>query len=386
MENKPADLRYADLILKKLRNEISNVEQDELNAWLQSDVRHQEMYDAMIDQANVEAAMEFQETLDLEADWESVMARSGVRRLKNPYRRAITIGIAAATLAGIVTIVLTRKQSANPTKIMAVVKPTVIHPGTNAATLTLGDGKEVKLGDQPGLIKETDGTAINQQNGGLQYHKGQSDKEELIYNTLTTPKAGQYQLILEDGTKVWLNAASSLRFPVHFGKGEREVELTGEGYFDVAKDQEKPFKVKVREVEVKVLGTGFNIGAYADEIKTTLVSGAVKVALNGNQSWQLKPGQEAKVKNAKVSIGNADIEKVIAWKDGLFLFRDDDFRDIMNEVARWYDVGINYDGNVPVKRITGNISRQASLSQVLEMLSFVSGAHFKMNGRVIDVM
>lgn len=387
MENKFNDLRYADLIWKKIKNEISNEEQAELTAWLQADVQHQEAFEQLMARKNVRAAMEFQESIDTQADWESVLARADTGRAMRPYRKVLLAGLAAAVLGGVVLVGYNWNRITEEKKITAEVKKLpVIRPASNTATLTLGNGKEVKLGSQPGVIQETDGTDINQQNGALQYHKGATNSEELIYNLLTTPKAGQYQLTLEDGTRVWLNAASSLRFPVHFGKGEREVELTGEGYFDVAQDPSKPFKVKVREVEVQVLGTGFNIGAYENEVKTTLVSGAVKVALNGNHSWRLKPGQEARVSNTGVNIGKADIEKITAWKDGVFFFRDDDFRDIMNEVARWYDVSIRYEGNVPVKRITGNISRQAGLPQVLEMLSFVSGARFKINGRVIDVM
>jgi ferric-dicitrate binding protein FerR (iron transport regulator) len=258
-------------------------------------------------------------------------------------------------------------------------------PGSSQAVLQLANGKTVTLGSQAGnTITEADGTTIRRGNGRLEYADAGDSAVAGLYNTLTT-RAGQYQLTLEDGTRVWLNAASSLTFPVHFNGAERKVTLSGEGYFDVAANAHQPFKVTVNGVDVLVLGTRFNIGAYGPAIKTTLVSGAVKVQLPGQRAWQLAPGQQASVQQEQVAITPADVEKAVAWKEGIFYFKDDDFRDIMEQVARWYDLELEFRGPLPTKKISGNISRQAKLSQVLEMLNYVSGARFDVQGRKVSV-
>ncbi|RFS19312.1 FecR family protein [Chitinophaga silvatica] len=388
MEKNFDDLRYAELILKHLRNTANAEEEQELLTWLETDSRHQQLYDRIQQQQVVKAAISFQEDLDLMADWESVKSRAAVKSNKIGYRRPLTIGIAAATLLGVATVGykwINKNEAPGQLAIKNSAPAITILPGSNKATLQLGNGEEVQLGNQPAVIKEEDGTNINQLANGLSYTKGTPGSNEIIYNTLTTPRGGQYQITLEDGTKVWLNAASSLKFPVHFSTKDRIVELIGEGYFEVAKEVTKPFKVKTGGMEVQVLGTDFNVAAYTNEVKTALVNGAVRVAMN-QQSWQLKPGQEAKVRDNHVEINKADIEKITAWKEGLFFFRNDNFKEIMDQVSRWYDVNVVYEGNTPSKGISGNISRQASLAQVLEMLSFVSGAHFKVNGRIISVM
>lgn len=378
-------------MLKSLREVATPAEQQELQAWLDADVRHQELFDSFKDPDTLREAIAFQDGIDIAADWESVQARAtpvaGNKRVA--WRNMATWAAAAAMLGGIVIVYKWRIPEEKDRKIIADQTRTFkndVLPGSSNATLQLGNGKTVQLGDQPsGAIKEADGTTIDQQTGELVYNKSDNSHATTLFNTLSTARAGQYQLTLEDGTKVWLNAASSLRFPVHFSNKERRVELTGEGYFEVAANTAKPFKVMVRGIEVLVLGTHFNIGAYGNAVKTTLVSGAVKIQLNDKRAWQLSPGQQASVQEDQVNIAYADTEKATAWKEGIFFFKDDDFKGIMEQVARWYDLDIAYDGPPPVKRISGNISRQARLSQVLEMLNFVSGANFSINGKKVTV-
>ncbi|MET3879256.1 FecR domain-containing protein [Chitinophaga sp. OAE865] len=391
MEQNQDLYKYADLILKYLREQASAAEQQELEAWLDKDVRHRQLLESLQHREALRDAIAFHDTIDVDADWQAVMARATpvVPGKKVAWRRITKWIAAAAVLTGVIVGHKWYTPLPRPAKKMAVTSPPVkndILPGSSNATLRLGNGQTVHLGNQQQeTIKEADGTTIAQQPGGLVYSKTNESPATALFNTLSTAKAGQYQLTLEDGTRVWLNAASSLKFPVHFSKGERRVELTGEGYFEVAASQDKPFKVMVQNMEVLVLGTHFNIGAYSKAVKTTLITGAVKIQVKDKRAWQLLPGQQADVQDNQVRISNADTEKAIAWKEGIFFFKDDDFREIMEQVARWYDLDIRYTGPLPVKRISGNISRQARLSQVLEMLNFVSGAHFRVNGREVTV-
>ncbi|QJB38946.1 FecR domain-containing protein [Chitinophaga oryzae] len=380
----------AALIGRCLRGEATSAEQEQLQQWLAADPRHEALYRSLQDPEQVAAGIAFQETIDVGADWEAVQARATAAP---SARRPVWMKVAAwsAAAAAVITgIVLLYPQSATVTdaRIIADQSHTFhndVLPGSAQAVLQLGNGKTVTLGSQAGnTITEADGTTIRRDSGSLVYADAGDSAPTGLYNTLTT-RAGQYQLTLEDGTKVWLNAASSLTFPVHFSGAERKVTLTGEGYFEVAANARQPFKVTVNQVDVLVLGTQFNIGAYGPAVKTTLVSGTVKVQLPGQRSWQLSPGQQASVQQAQVSITNADTEKAIAWKEGIFYFKDDDFRDIMEQVARWYDLELEFKGPLPAKKISGNISRQARLSQVLEMLNYVSGAHFDVRGRTVSV-
>jgi ferric-dicitrate binding protein FerR (iron transport regulator) len=391
MEENHESFKYADLMFKCLREQATPAEQQELQSWLDADVRHQELFASLKDPDTLREAMVFQDQIDIAADWEAVVARAApvTKSRRVAWRSMATWTAAAVLLGGMVIIYKWPTPGANDPHIIADNSHTFkndVLPGGNNATLQLGNGKTVALGDKPsGVIKEADGTTIDQQTGELVYNKTDNGNATTLFNTLSTARAGQYQLTLEDGTKVWLNAASSLKFPVHFSGKERRVELTGEGYFEVAANTTQPFKVMVQGMEVLVLGTHFNIGAYGNAVKTTLVSGAVKIQLPDKRSWQLSPGQQANVQQQQVNITFADTEKAIAWKEGIFFFKDDDFKGILEQVARWYDLDIEYDGPVPVKRISGNISRQAHLSQVLEMLNFVSGANFSINGKKVIV-
>jgi ferric-dicitrate binding protein FerR (iron transport regulator) len=215
-----------------------------------------------------------------------------------------------------------------------------------------------------------------------------SNQGSLIsYNTLSTPRGGQYQLVLPDGSKVWLNASSSIHFPTAFAGHERNVELTGEAYFEIAKNKQKPFHVNVNGMQVEVLGTHFNVNAYGDEgaIKTSLLEGSVKIK-KGNISGLLKPGQQGVLKknSTDLEIKNADMNEAIAWKNGLFEFDGADIKSIMREIGRWYDVDVVYAGKVPDRRFEGKISRDAQLSDVLKILA-LSNVKFSVEGKKIIV-
>lgn len=240
-----------------------------------------------------------------------------------------------------------------------------IAPGVNKAILTLADGSAMTLDSAGNQVIRQGNTTIHQQGGQLQYSV-QEANATASYNILTTPKGGQFQLLLPDGTKVWLNASSSIRYPTIFTGKERRVEMTGEIYFEVAGNAQKPFRVNANnKAEIEVLGTHFNVNSYENEtmLRTTLIEGRVKV--NGTP---VKPGQQAAVANGTRIIDDADIEKVTAWKNGLFNFEGATLPEVMRQLERWYDIQVIYEGTVPDIEFIGELSRNISLNELLDIL------------------
>ncbi|WP_341842695.1 FecR family protein [Chitinophaga caseinilytica] len=263
-----------------------------------------------------------------------------------------------------------------------------ISPAGNKPTLTLADGSVVALDDSSNNgIAAQGGTHILQSSeGALEYQPGAA-AETPVFNTLTTPAGCQFRLILADGSKVWLNAASSIRFPTAFRGEDRIVELEGEAYLEVSKDAAHPFRVITRGMTVHVLGTHFNINAYKDEpvVRTSLLEGAVRVAGNG-QSEVLSPGQQAQVgQNGKMYVADGvDMRAVTAWKDGRFNFSGEPITEVMREVQRWYGAEIIYEGEVK-HHFVGSIPRNLPVSRVLEMLEMTGRVRFEIDGKKITV-
>jgi hypothetical protein len=266
-----------------------------------------------------------------------------------------------------------------------------VDPGNNKAILTLENGAKLVLDSAKiGTLAKKGKISIRKtKDGQLIYAVDRGNdaatNEPITYNTITTPRGGQYQVILPDGTKVWLNAASSLKFPTAFASNQRSVELIGEAYFEVTKNTAKPFMVKVDKMQVKVLGTHFNIMAYSDEaeIKTTLLEGAIQLN-NGSKRNFLKPGQQGIVKDDNVQVIDADTDEAIAWKNGFFEFRRVSIQDIMKQLSRWYDTEVTYEGKIPDDEFVGKIERNVKLSQVLHILE-LNHVHFKIENKKITV-
>lgn len=271
-----------------------------------------------------------------------------------------------------------------------------ILPGGNKAILTLANGKKIILtGSKNGTLavqdnmeikKITEGKVVYTVNGSDQTYNEQDSK--IQYNTMTTPRGGQYWVVLPDGSKVLLNAASSLTYPVTFSGNDRKVELNGEAYFEVAHNPSKPFIVSSAGQTVEVLGTHFNINAYGDEpaVKTTLLEGKVKVtAMAKNEVRYLQPGQQAVLNNSQLNVGSVETDEVVAWKNGQFMFESDNIQHIMRMISRWYDVGVTYNGVIPDDTFSGNVSRFTNVSEVLKTLQLTGKVHFKVQGRVIAI-
>jgi transmembrane sensor len=266
-----------------------------------------------------------------------------------------------------------------------------IPPGGNKAILTLADGQQIALTDAPnGAIRKYDNITIKKEsNGRLTYVMGNNKTatSQNTTNTITTPRGGQYEVTLPDGTKVWLNALSSLSFPLSFTGSQRQVRLTGEAYFEVSPDKTHPFLVETSHTEVHVLGTSFNVKAYSDETMTTttLVTGAVKVA-NGHNQHVLQPGQQSLAdRQGSLAVSAASIEEAIAWKDGYFVFHNASIRDIMRQASRWYDVNIQYEVNTEDLQFGGRISRFSNISELLKNLELTGSVHFSIEGNTVSV-
>lgn len=312
---------------------------------------------------------------------------------KNKRRHWPTFAIAASILFflswGIVFLMLHRQQQP-----LALNKPVKVKsdaaPGGNKAIITLSNGSTIVLtGAKNGTLASQGNMVINKTADGLISYadsKENASLKSLVYNTASTPRGGQYQFVLADGTKVWLNSASSIKYPVQFIGNERKVELTGEAYFEVAHDAKKPFRVVSNGQTVEVLGTHFNVNAYGDEgqVKTTLLEGSVKVS-SQNINTIIKPGEQAQFDNGKINVKNVDVDEVVAWKNGFFYFEDNNIQEVMRQLARWYDVDIKYEGKLPSREFSGEISRNVNASQILDILSFKK-IHYKIEGKTIVVM
>ncbi|MDN3655156.1 FecR domain-containing protein [Ferruginibacter paludis] len=285
------------------------------------------------------------------------------------------------------------KSKPGPQPIVQVQKNSMpkkaITPGGDKAMLTLADGSTIILDTthQGELTKQGTTKVVRLNTATLAYNAGAASNPDVVYNTLATPVGGQYQLILPDGSKVWLNASSSIHFPTIFKGKERKVSVTGEAYFEVAKNAAMPFKITVKNMEVEVLGTHFDIMAYDDEnsVNTTLLEGSVKVS-EGAAVKMLVPGQQSLVdKTGAIKIEAADVEEVMAWKNGWFQFNSADIQTVMRQISRWYNVDVAYEGKIPAGHFTGVVSRNNDISQVLKIMQD-GGVRFKIEGRKLIVL
>ena len=309
------------------------------------------------------------------------------------------LGVAASILLLIVTSLFfyTNRTPVNKLalKVVEPKKAAVILPGDNKAILTLSDGTKIILEDaKNGILANQAGVSIQKTSDGeLLYSFSNSAnsvtqaEDNILYNKIETPIGGKYQVNLPDGSKVWLNSSSSLRFSALFNGDTREVELSGEAYFDVSKNKSKPFRVITKDQIVEVLGTQFNINSYSDEgpIKTTLIEGSVKIIYK-DKVVLLSPGQQFQPKELVSAVLEADTEEVVAWKEGYFVFKNEDIKSIMRKLSRWYNVEVSYSGDIPEVGFGGNISRSKDISEVLDVLQLTNAIHFKVEGRRITVM
>lgn len=271
---------------------------------------------------------------------------------------------------------------------LAAAKPSM--PGAAQPVLILGDGSRVSLDSVANgtIARQGNARIVKLANGQVAYQLTGNDNNNILYNTMQTPHGCMYQLTLPDGSRVWLNAASSIRYPTAFGADSRQVEVTGEAFFDIVKDDRKPFTVTAGQLNIQVLGTSFNVMAYPDEttIRTTLVQGAVNVS-NGSARQLLQPGEQASITatGGPFRISKPNLEEILSWKNGEFYFQDTHIQTIMREVARWYNVEVSYEGDMSGITLSGIVSRNEPVAQLLKALEMTKVVRFRMEENRIVV-
>ncbi len=400
-----------ELIIKYLSGTLTEEEQLILNEW-KALPENRQLLDHLSNGAWVKQELQkmaqvretnaYNKLSQIYAQQQVPITMHSKRRTINPYLVAAAVLLLISTATWYLFL-RPSKQPATPT---IAVTPQErfkndVQPGGNRATLTLADNTVIDLDTTSnGLLSQQGGARIvKHDNGEIAYEKEpQNTNTETVYNTIHTPKGGQYMIALPDGSKAWLNAASSLRFPTAFTGEARIVELTGEGYFEVSRlpaspasaGKKQPFLVKTGEVTVEVLGTHFNVNAYKDEeaVKTTLLEGAVKVS-KGNFTGLLKPGEQSQAyrQGALKTVKKADLEQTMAWHNGVFAFRDASIVAIMRQAQRWYDIEVIYEGKVNKEQpLNGEIPRNVVLSQLLKILEATGSVHFRIEGKTVTVM
>ena len=397
--------RIKVLIEKYLDQELNNSERVELDQWLNDSEHNRKLFDRLTDGKQLFAIKE-----------DSAIAEEKIARLLRekhpelallgttpviPMRKLIWFKMIPA--AAVVIVMGTAAYLWFKSNAHKEISKTETHvavadkaPGRDGAILKLSNGEEIVLDEAAnGNLTKQGSTQITKQ-GGLLAYNSQGKSTEVLYNTLSTPRGRQFQLALPDGSHVWLNAASSIKFPTAFAENNREVTISGEAYFEVKKDAAKPFRVLANGTQIEVLGTHFNVNAYKDEdaVKTTLVEGKVRIgnrsrsagAIGNPESIILAPGQQAQVKESKIDVvKNADITAALAWKNGLIVFSSADIKEVLRQVSRWYDVDIEYKSDIKVPEFFGEIPRTVNLSDVLKIIELNSRLRFTVTGNKVTV-
>ncbi|GAA3958536.1 FecR family protein [Mucilaginibacter dorajii] len=394
MENSKIDalLRISDLVSSYLKGNLSEAESAELFSWVEASEANSALFDKLLSEKELESLHNQYASFDTESALVSIKARLQPVEIKvRKLNITKLLSVAASVILCLAIAIPAYLHYTHPKQQVAVVQKNIqIIPGGNKAILTLANGKQVVLnGAANGNIASQANISVKKLADGLvAYNDGPNANDQqsvTTYNTMSTPRGGQYHVILADGTNVWLNAASSIKFPVAFNGNERRVQITGEAYFEVAHDKTKPFRVESNGQTVEVLGTHFNVNAYADEneVKTTLLEGSVKVTA-GDKSYLLKPGEQSQLKNGVVNITDGDTDEATAWKNGIFHFNDASIESVMRQLSRWYNVDVKYEGKIKERTFSGEISMNVNASQILDAMSFKK-IHYSIEGKTIIV-
>ena len=384
--------RIAYLIAAFIRNTITEKEHDELNDWVNESDDNMRLFEELTDERNLEANLAWMDKVQTEQSYKALQEKGAFEAHRKKFQLSPVWMVAASVILIVGVFIIYRfagNSSTNKNNI-AVSDTTQLKPGGNRATLTLSDGSVIDLTTaNNGLIEIGKGSHVNKPAAGeLVYDAGVSADETPSIHTLSTPVGGQYQVTLPDGTKVWLNAATKLKYPSRFASSERKVEIDGEAYFEVTKNNKQPFRVALTDGStVTVLGTHFNVMAYTNETEKeiTLLEGKVAVAKN-NSAENLVPGTQAIITtNAITKRTGIDTEEITAWKNGLFVFHDATIESIMKQVERWYDAKVVYKSEIK-QQFNATISRNEPLLKLLRLLELNGYVHFKIENKTIYVL
>lgn len=376
------EARIKELFNKHINKTISEEEFKELFEYLEQPEHKDDILNLM---KQHELHVDDNELPDV--DWDSMYRNIVQEELSATKRKRAWFYYVAASLLVIVGFYFMLGSNKDKSSVRTLVQVNDVPPGSSKALLTLADGSEISLSkNREGLLASQGTVKITKRTDGLVEYSSTDNSQINKFNTLTTPNGGTYSLELPDGTMVWLNAASSIKYPVSFGKKERRVEVSGEVYFEVAKDKTRPFYVKTGSAEIQVLGTHFNVMTYPDKFRSelTLLEGSVRF-IKGKQQEILSPGEQFQfVENADaIKRVQANIEEVMAWRNNLFVFNNTGIAEIMKDVARWYNVKIQYEGEIPDVSFTGIIPRNTNVSKVLNALTLTNDVVFGIKQDVI---
>jgi ferric-dicitrate binding protein FerR (iron transport regulator) len=381
--------RIAELIIRYQRKELSAEEEAELTRWMEDSPERQQLFNELTDPGMLKSQLGLMDQYQ-EASLREKINRGYPNAFQTPVKTAVFRlwpRVAAAVIVlfilgtGTWYFFLDRHQAVAP--VQEQLAKDDVAPGGNKATLTLGDGATIILDSaHSGTIAHQGGTTVSKSDSGKLDYSALTQVRDIVYNMLTTPRGGQYKLRLPDGTDVWLNAASSIKYPTAFTGKERKVEVTGEAYFEVARNMAMPFIVQTGEQELKVLGTHFDVNAYTDEgaIRTTLLEGSV-ILSHADGRVVVKPGEQARLtRGAGFKITPADTEAAVAWKNGFFSFRHANIETVMRQLSRWYDIDVKYEGRISAGlSFSGEIGRSLGLSDVLDGLQLAK-IHYRIEG------
>jgi len=372
--------RTAYLIAGFLKHTLTEEERYELDEWILDSDENMILFEKMTDEKNIAHAQEWFSKMNIAEELQKTKMKIEARKPVRFWQYAVAAAVVVLIIAGIYFYRSPGIKNDKP----FVVQTQDILPGSDQATLTLDDGKIVELKNEGADTAINDHVKILRQTGQIIYNSFETN--ELIYHTLNVPRKGQYKLVLPDGSKVWLNSASSIRYPTSFTDKERKIFVTGESYFEVAKDESKPFRVVAGELTVEALGTQFNINVYSNEpfFSTTLVEGSVMVT-KGTVENILKPGQQARLTENDFQIVPANSDDATAWKDNKFKFKDTPIDAIMRQLERWYDADVEYQDQVTL-HLNATIGRDVPVSKLLQIFEETNQVKFKVEGTKIIVM
>lgn len=420
MDNYEKNFEQSRLIVKHLTGQLTDDEKEALAAWIGLSEHNKTLFNKITQEQFLASELNQFSSADKKDAWKRIARETGVSSGRTLGSVGLRYAAAAVVLivGSVAAFFIYQKEKVNTgvTAIANTGASAEILPGKEKATLTLSDGTRIALDEvSDGEIAKQENISITKTaDGQLVYSPAKNQPASRVaqldlYNTIATPRGGQYKVVLPDGSKVWLNAASSLRYPTKFSNKERKVVLSGEAYFEVAKvhalqngqKYSVPFRVLSGRQQVEVLGTSFNVNSYADEkkITTTLVEGSVKVISvahlakgksDGAKAAEvlLKPGEQAELKadggNAFNLVEEVNMAEIIAWKNGEFQFAEADVYTIMRQISRWYDVEVEFKGTPSDIKFRGRISRDVPISRLFQILQ-ISGVNFKIEGRKIIV-
>ena len=381
--------RIVALLILERERELTPEEQQELSEWLAEDDNNRKLYDSLKDKTNIEAKIGFLNSFDKQKAYDSFLSKINKSKTRTLTRQILKYAAVLIPFFVVIWFVIQRNNVVEQENNLA---KTEIQPIQSKAVLRLADGKTILLEEEKDLIVELGCATIINNDKEIVYNR--TDKavktRKLQYNTIEIPRGGEYQITLSDGTKVWLNSSTSLKYPVAFAAGSRDVYLQGgEVFFDVAKNKDRPFIVHTSKMNVNVLGTMFNIRDYSDEnrVTTTLVEGKVLINnLKNKKDYTLTPNEQAVVSDSKVSVETVDVSRFIAWKNGRILFKENTLDEIFNDLARWYDIDFNFENQDAAKlRFSIDIERYDELSEILEIIELTQKVKIEVNDNLVII-